>query len=47
MGFKVKDFPCELRVGGDISTVSFQTATVAGQDNYFDFFIDDVFHAIN
>lgn len=47
MGFKVKDFPYELRVGRDISAVSSLAATVADQENDFDFIMVDVCHAMN
>jgi hypothetical protein len=47
MGFKIKEFPYELRVGRDINTVSSLSATIADQENDFDFIIVDVCHAMN
>ena len=47
MGFKVKDFPYELRVGRDINSVSNLAATIADQEDNFDFIMVDVCHALN
>ena len=47
MGYKIKEFPYELRVGRDINTVSSLAATIKDQENDFDFIMVDVCHAKN
>lgn len=47
MGFKIKEFPYELRVGRDINAVSSLAVTIQDQENDFDFILVDVFHALN
>lgn len=47
MGFKTKEFPYELKVGRDINTVSNLNQTIKEQQEYFDFIMIDVCHAMN
>jgi hypothetical protein len=47
MGFKIKEFPYEMKVGRDIGAVSSLQATIADQEADFDFIIVDVCHAMN
>ncbi len=47
MGYKIKDFPYEMRVGRDITAVSSLAATINDQENDFDFILVDVCHAMN
>ena len=47
MPFTVKEFPYSLRVGRDINAVSSLQATIADQENDFDFILVDVCHALN
>ena len=47
MGYKIKDFPYELRVGRDINAVSSLAGTILDQENDFDFILVDVCNAMN
>jgi hypothetical protein len=47
MPYTVKDFPYSLRIGRDVNAVSSLQATIADQENDFDFILVDVCHALN
>ena len=47
MGYRVKEFPYELRFGRDINTISSLAATIQDQENDFDFILVDICHAMN
>jgi hypothetical protein len=47
MPYSVKEFPYQLRVGRDINAVSSLQATIADQEEDFDFILVDVCHAMN
>jgi hypothetical protein len=47
MPYNVKEFPYQLRVGRDINAVSSLQATIADQEEDFDFILVDVCHAMN
>lgn len=47
MGFKIKDFPYELKVGRDINAVSSLAQTISDQDQEFDFILVDVCNSMN
>ncbi len=47
MPYTVKEFPYSLRIGRDVNAVSSLQATIADQENDFDFILVDVCHALN
>lgn len=47
MGIKLREFPYELRIGRDLTTVPNLSQTIKDQENDFDFILIDTCHPSN
>lgn len=47
MGIKLKEFPYELRIGRDLTSVPNLSQAIKDQENDFDFIMVDVCHPCN
>ena len=47
MGFKIREFPYEMRVGRDLTSVPNLSQAIKDQENDFDFILVDTCHASN
>ena len=47
MGYKVKEFPYELKIGRDINSVPNMAQTCRDQEEDYDYILVDTAHAMN